>query len=111
MIKLEEEDDDPHDGEDGCTILVGLMQKDLRKDKRFGRDPDDIGFYIYKVTGYEQSVILLVLETTLLSMPQTTSQPAVQPCNHIFSSLSSRNVFSFSPISARIKKNKVNKDS
>lgn len=50
VIKLEEEDDDPHDGEDGCTILVGLMQKDGRKDKRFGRDLNTIGFAIYKVT-------------------------------------------------------------
>ncbi len=49
MIKLEEEDDDPHDGEDGCTIIVGLMQKDGRKDKRFGRDLNTIGFAIYKV--------------------------------------------------------------
>ncbi|RXN35118.1 calpain-2 catalytic subunit-like protein [Labeo rohita] len=49
VIKLEEEDDDPHDGENGCTILVGLMQKDFRKDRRFGRDPNSIGFAIYKV--------------------------------------------------------------
>uniref|UniRef100_A0A8C1ZCI0 Calpain 8 n=1 Tax=Cyprinus carpio TaxID=7962 RepID=A0A8C1ZCI0_CYPCA len=49
VIKLEEEDDDPLDGEDGCTILVGLMQKDGRKDKRFGRDLNTIGFAIYKV--------------------------------------------------------------
>ncbi|XP_073699795.1 calpain-2 catalytic subunit-like [Garra rufa] len=51
VIKLEEEDDDPHDGEDGCTILVGLMQKDCRKGKRFGRDLNTIGFAIYKVQG------------------------------------------------------------
>ncbi|XP_016386602.1 calpain-2 catalytic subunit-like [Sinocyclocheilus rhinocerous] len=49
VIKLEEEDDDPLDGEDGCTILVGLMQKESRKDKRFGRDLNTIGFTIYKV--------------------------------------------------------------
>ncbi|KAK2907103.1 hypothetical protein Q8A67_006088 [Cirrhinus molitorella] len=51
VIKLEEEDDDPHDGEDGCTILVGLMQKDVRKDKRFGQDLNTIGFNIYKFRG------------------------------------------------------------
>nr|AAH95824.1 Capn8 protein [Danio rerio]AAI65648.1 Capn8 protein [Danio rerio] len=49
MIKLEEIDDDPHDGVNGCTFLVGLMQKDGRKDKRFGRDLNTIGFAIYKV--------------------------------------------------------------
>ncbi|KAK2907102.1 hypothetical protein Q8A67_006087 [Cirrhinus molitorella] len=45
------EDDDPYDGEDGCTILVGLMQKDGRKDKRFGQDLNAIGFTIYKYKG------------------------------------------------------------
>ncbi|XP_073718214.1 calpain-2 catalytic subunit-like [Misgurnus anguillicaudatus] len=49
VIKLEDVDDDPHDGKDGCTLLVGLMQKDRRKNKRFGRDLKSIGFYIYKV--------------------------------------------------------------
>ncbi|XP_026091980.1 calpain-2 catalytic subunit-like [Carassius auratus] len=49
VIKLEEEDDDPLDGEVGCTILVGLMQKDSRKDRRLGRDLNSIGFAIYKV--------------------------------------------------------------
>ncbi|XP_051766893.1 calpain-2 catalytic subunit-like [Ctenopharyngodon idella] len=49
VIKLEDADDDPYDGEDGCTFLVGLMQKDGRKDKRFGRDLNTIGFAIYKV--------------------------------------------------------------
>ncbi|RXN35113.1 calpain-2 catalytic subunit-like protein [Labeo rohita] len=51
VIKLDEEDDDPHDGENGCTILVGLMQKDFRKDRQFGRDPNIIGFTIYKFKG------------------------------------------------------------
>uniref|UniRef100_A0A8C1WS77 Calpain 8 n=1 Tax=Cyprinus carpio TaxID=7962 RepID=A0A8C1WS77_CYPCA len=51
VIKLEEQDDDPLDGEDGCTILVGLMQKDVRKDKRFGRDLNAIGCNIYKFRG------------------------------------------------------------
>ncbi|XP_073718215.1 calpain-2 catalytic subunit-like [Misgurnus anguillicaudatus] len=49
VIKLEDVDDDPHDGEDGCTLVVGLMQKDGRKDKRIGRDLNAIGFYIYEV--------------------------------------------------------------
>ncbi|XP_030628608.1 calpain-8 [Chanos chanos] len=48
-IKLEDVDDDPHDGEDGCTFLVGLMQKDGRKERRFGRDLNTIGFAIYQV--------------------------------------------------------------
>ncbi|XP_073718216.1 calpain-2 catalytic subunit-like [Misgurnus anguillicaudatus] len=48
-IKLEDVDDDPHDGENGCTVLVGLMQKDGRKDKRIGRELKSIGFYIFEV--------------------------------------------------------------
>uniref|UniRef100_A0A4W5P318 Calpain 8 n=1 Tax=Hucho hucho TaxID=62062 RepID=A0A4W5P318_9TELE len=47
-IKLDDVDDDPHDGKDGCTFLVGLMQKDGRKEKRFGRDLNTIGFSIYQ---------------------------------------------------------------
>uniref|UniRef100_A0A8C9SLX6 Calpain catalytic domain-containing protein n=1 Tax=Scleropages formosus TaxID=113540 RepID=A0A8C9SLX6_SCLFO len=48
-IKLEHLDDDPLDGKHGCTLLVGLMQKDGRKDRRFGEDLNTIGFAIYKV--------------------------------------------------------------
>ncbi|KAK9967388.1 hypothetical protein ABG768_001791 [Culter alburnus] len=49
VIKLEDADDDPYDGEDGCTFLVGLMQKDCRKEKRFGQKLNNIGLAIYKV--------------------------------------------------------------
>ncbi|XP_073718208.1 calpain-2 catalytic subunit-like [Misgurnus anguillicaudatus] len=49
VIKLEDVDDDPYDGEDGCTLLVGLMQKDGRKDRHIGRSLDAIGFAIYQV--------------------------------------------------------------
>ncbi|XP_076028220.1 calpain-8 [Genypterus blacodes] len=49
VIRLEDVDDDPHDGEDGCTVLIGLMQKDTRRERRFGRDLNTIGFAIYQV--------------------------------------------------------------
>ncbi|XP_073718209.1 calpain-2 catalytic subunit isoform X1 [Misgurnus anguillicaudatus] len=49
VIKLDDIDDDPYDGEDGCTLLVGLMQKDGRKDQRIGRSLNAIGFVIYEV--------------------------------------------------------------
>ncbi|KAM9362627.1 calpain-8 [Symphorus nematophorus] len=49
FIRLENVDDDPHDGEDGCTVLIGLMQKDARRERRFGRDLNTIGFAIYQV--------------------------------------------------------------
>lgn len=50
VIKLEDVDDNPHDGVDGCSFLVGLMQKDGRKERQFGRDLNTVGFAIYKVT-------------------------------------------------------------
>ncbi|XP_028435579.1 calpain-2 catalytic subunit-like [Perca flavescens] len=49
VVRLEDLDDDPLDGKDGCTFLVGLMQKDGRQQKRLGRNLECIGFYIYKV--------------------------------------------------------------
>ncbi|XP_049456648.1 calpain-2 catalytic subunit-like [Epinephelus fuscoguttatus] len=49
VVHLEDVDDDTLDGEDGCTFLVGLMQKDGRRKKRLNRDLETIGFAIYKV--------------------------------------------------------------
>lgn len=47
VVRLEDVDDDPMDGKDGCTFLVGLMQKDGR---RLGRNLETIGFAIYEVS-------------------------------------------------------------
>ncbi|KAJ8361465.1 hypothetical protein SKAU_G00179900 [Synaphobranchus kaupii] len=47
-VKLQDVDDDPLH-EDTCTILVGLMQKDSRKQRNIGRKLLSIGFAIYKV--------------------------------------------------------------
>nr|XP_019947111.1 PREDICTED: calpain-1 catalytic subunit-like [Paralichthys olivaceus] len=49
VVRLENVDDDPLDGEDGCTFLVGLMQKNSRQQKRLNRDLETIGFAIYEV--------------------------------------------------------------
>ncbi|KAL7383277.1 hypothetical protein ABVT39_008179 [Epinephelus coioides] len=51
VVHLEDVDDDTLDGEDGCTFLVGLMQKDGRRKKRLNRDLETIGFAIYKYKG------------------------------------------------------------
>ncbi|KAM3863037.1 calpain-2 catalytic subunit-like [Diretmus argenteus] len=51
VVRLEDVDDDPLDGEDGCTFLVGLMQKDGRRYRRLGRDLETIGFAIYQYKG------------------------------------------------------------
>ncbi|XP_041803801.1 calpain-2 catalytic subunit-like isoform X1 [Chelmon rostratus] len=49
VVRLEDVDDDPLDGQDGCTFLVGLMQKDGRRQKRLDRNLETIGFAIYEV--------------------------------------------------------------
>ena len=47
-IKLEDVDDD--EDEALCTIVLGLIQKNRRRQKRFGAQNLAIGFAIYKVS-------------------------------------------------------------
>ncbi|XP_071369789.1 calpain-2 catalytic subunit-like [Centroberyx affinis] len=49
VIKLEEEDDDPEDGEAGCSFVVGLIQKNRRRMRKMGEDMNTVGFAIYEV--------------------------------------------------------------
>uniref|UniRef100_A0AAV2JSC1 Calpain-2 catalytic subunit n=1 Tax=Knipowitschia caucasica TaxID=637954 RepID=A0AAV2JSC1_KNICA len=49
VIKLEDVDDEPDDGEELCTFIVGLMQKNKRKMRKMGQDMETIGFAIYKL--------------------------------------------------------------
>uniref|UniRef100_A0AAY4E6T1 Calpain 8 n=1 Tax=Denticeps clupeoides TaxID=299321 RepID=A0AAY4E6T1_9TELE len=65
LLHLEEVDDVPLHGKAGCTFLVGLMQKDGRKDRRVGKDLNSIGFAIYKVPDRNS------LQTTSLAMSST----------------------------------------
>ncbi|XP_068178338.1 calpain-2 catalytic subunit-like isoform X2 [Antennarius striatus] len=51
FIRLEDVDDEPHDGEDGCTAVIGLMQRDARRERRFGRDLNTVGFALYQFQG------------------------------------------------------------
>uniref|UniRef100_UPI00358FE25E calpain-1 catalytic subunit-like isoform X2 n=1 Tax=Myxine glutinosa TaxID=7769 RepID=UPI00358FE25E len=48
-LTLDEDDDDPYDGVDGCSALVALMQRDRRRYKRRGQELRTIGYTIYKV--------------------------------------------------------------
>ncbi|KAK0150301.1 Calpain-2 catalytic subunit [Merluccius polli] len=48
VVELLEEDEE---GEEGCTVLLGLLQRDGRRDRRFGRELNTIGFAIYKFRG------------------------------------------------------------
>ncbi|CAJ1067743.1 calpain-2 catalytic subunit-like [Xyrichtys novacula] len=52
VVRLEDVDDDPLDDEEGCTFLVGLMQKDRRREMRNRRSFEMIGFSIYKLKGH-----------------------------------------------------------
>uniref|UniRef100_A0A8C3G718 Calpain-2 catalytic subunit n=1 Tax=Cyclopterus lumpus TaxID=8103 RepID=A0A8C3G718_CYCLU len=54
VIKLEEVDDDHDDGEEGCTFIVGLMQKNKRRMRKMGQDTETIGFAIYEYSGQRQ---------------------------------------------------------
>ncbi|XP_074502608.1 calpain-2 catalytic subunit-like [Sebastes fasciatus] len=54
VIKLEEVDDDPDDGEEGCTFIVGLMQKNRRAMRKMGQDMETVGFAIYEYYGQKQ---------------------------------------------------------
>ncbi|XP_041839936.1 calpain-2 catalytic subunit-like isoform X2 [Melanotaenia boesemani] len=49
VIRLNEEDDDPDDGEAGCSFVVGLIQKNRRRMRKMGEDMLTIGFAIYEV--------------------------------------------------------------
>ncbi|NP_001083713.1 calpain 2 L homeolog [Xenopus laevis] len=49
MIKLDEADDDPDDNEEGCTFIVGLIQKNRRNQRKMGEDMHTIGFAMYEV--------------------------------------------------------------
>uniref|UniRef100_A0A672P1Y5 Calpain-2 catalytic subunit-like n=1 Tax=Sinocyclocheilus grahami TaxID=75366 RepID=A0A672P1Y5_SINGR len=50
-IKLEEEDDDPDDNEVGCSVVIGLIQKNRRKLRKSGEDMHTIGYAIYEFHG------------------------------------------------------------
>lgn len=49
MIRLDEEDDEHHDGKSGCSFVLGLIQKNRRKLRKQGEDMNTIGFAIYEV--------------------------------------------------------------
>uniref|UniRef100_A0A3P9NHC4 Calpain-2 catalytic subunit n=1 Tax=Poecilia reticulata TaxID=8081 RepID=A0A3P9NHC4_POERE len=60
VIKLDEVDDDPNDGEEeGCTVIVGLMQKNKRHRRKVGEDMETIGFAIYDVYHPESLLVHL----------------------------------------------------
>ncbi|XP_068178336.1 calpain-2 catalytic subunit-like [Antennarius striatus] len=49
VIRLDEEDDDPDDGQRSCSLVVGLIQKNRRRMRKMGEDMQTVGYAIYKV--------------------------------------------------------------
>uniref|UniRef100_A0A3P8THI2 calpain-2 n=1 Tax=Amphiprion percula TaxID=161767 RepID=A0A3P8THI2_AMPPE len=76
LIRLQNVDDDPHDGEDGCTVLIGLIQKDGRRERRFGRELNTIGFSVYQVPDQHRgrSNVRLGPDVLLRSAPAARSR-------------------------------------
>ncbi|KAG8504722.1 Calpain-8, partial [Galemys pyrenaicus] len=48
-IHLDEVDEEGSGGEPYCTVLLGLMQKNRRRQKKLGQDMLSIGYAVYKV--------------------------------------------------------------
>ncbi|KAK4473414.1 hypothetical protein MN116_002786 [Schistosoma mekongi] len=55
QFRITVKDPDPDDDDNKCSILVGLMQKDIRK--QFGPEFHSIGFMVYEIPD-EQSTIM-----------------------------------------------------
>ncbi|KAI4786843.1 hypothetical protein KUCAC02_036854, partial [Chaenocephalus aceratus] len=49
LVRLLEEDEGLQEGEEGCTLILGLLQRDARRERRYGGDLNTIGFSIYRV--------------------------------------------------------------
>ncbi|KAK5873271.1 hypothetical protein PBY51_018326 [Eleginops maclovinus] len=49
LVRLLEEDEDLQEGEEGCTLILGLMQRDARRERRYGGELNTIGFSLYRV--------------------------------------------------------------
>lgn len=59
VIKLDDVDDNPDDGQEGCTVIVGLMQKNKRRRRKMGEDMETIGYAIYEVRGFSHILMSL----------------------------------------------------
>uniref|UniRef100_A0AAR2LTX7 Calpain catalytic domain-containing protein n=1 Tax=Pygocentrus nattereri TaxID=42514 RepID=A0AAR2LTX7_PYGNA len=73
-IKLEEEDDDPADNEVGCSIVIGLIQKNRRRLRKSGEDMHTIGYAIYEVRFYGQKEVHLSKEFFLAHAQKARSE-------------------------------------
>uniref|UniRef100_A0A672R6I3 Calpain-2 catalytic subunit-like n=1 Tax=Sinocyclocheilus grahami TaxID=75366 RepID=A0A672R6I3_SINGR len=63
-IKLEEEDDDPDDDEVGCSVVIGLIQKNRRRLRKSGEDMHTIGYAIYEDIHLDKNYFLTHAQKT-----------------------------------------------
>uniref|UniRef100_A0A3P8U439 Calpain 8 n=1 Tax=Amphiprion percula TaxID=161767 RepID=A0A3P8U439_AMPPE len=70
VVRLEDVDDDPLDGQDGCTFLVGLMQKDGRRKKRLDRQLETIGYAIYEVS---KDILIFHMRAVILAVAMSST--------------------------------------
>lgn len=81
VIKLDDVDDDPDDGQEGCTVIVGLMQKNKRRRRKMGEDMETIGYAIYEVRGFSRTLLsssfsgLCKIRYFILHSSKATSPP------------------------------------
>ncbi|XP_028828096.1 calpain-2 catalytic subunit-like isoform X2 [Denticeps clupeoides] len=76
-IELGELDSEPHDGVEGCSLLVGLIQKNTRRMKMLGQELSAVGFSIYRVPQeyVGQSNITLGRDVLLRQKPVAVTDP------------------------------------
>lgn len=48
---MDDERDEDGGREPGCSFLLALMQKHRRRERRYGKDMETIGFAVYEVLG------------------------------------------------------------
>ncbi|KFU94783.1 Calpain-1 catalytic subunit, partial [Chaetura pelagica] len=76
-IQLEEVDDDGDEGggrEPGCSFLLALMQKHRRRERRYGKDMETIGFAVYEVPHVGKSGVHLKRDFFLANASRARSE-------------------------------------
>ncbi|XP_067400078.1 calpain-1 catalytic subunit [Emydura macquarii macquarii] len=49
LDEVDDDDDDDYSRESGCSFLLALMQKHRRRERKYGKDMETIGFAVYEV--------------------------------------------------------------
>jgi hypothetical protein len=68
---------DDEDDENKCTIVIGLMQKNRRSQRKLGRDCLTIGFAVYRVRKLSAISVSFALGLTGQTIFDITQTPAL----------------------------------